>query len=302
MRIIFMGTPSYATEILKEILPFHEIVALFTQPDKPVGRKKVLTPPHIKDLALKNGCEFPIFQPKTLKDEKIIKNIKELKPDIIIVAAYGMILTKSVLEICPCINLHASILPKFRGASPIQQSILQNETYSGVTAMRMDIGLDTGDMLGFSYVKLEEKTTSEELFETLSTLAAKLTVKVLKDFENIEPIKQLDALSSYAPKIIKANGEVDVFTMSAKEIYTRFKGYFPWPGVYFPNGVKLTNISHESGDGEAGIIKQITKNEVKVYAKSGTLVLHEVCPPSKKPMSAYSYIMGKRLEVDDRIY
>ena len=146
-KIVFMGTPDYATVIFQELLESHyEVVALFTQPDKKVGRKQILTYPHIKQFCVDNGLSLPIYQPTTLKDEKIINSIKSLNPDFIIVAAYGQILPKQILNIAPCINLHASLLPKYRGASPIQSAILNNDKYSGVTAMMMEETLDSGDI------------------------------------------------------------------------------------------------------------------------------------------------------------
>lgn len=304
MRIVFMGTPSYATEILKKLVSSHEVVGLFTQPDKPVGRKKILTPPHVKKYMLENGLNFPIFQPNNLRSEETVMSIKELKPDFIIVAAYGQILPQNVLDIAPCINLHASLLPLFRGASPIQSSILEDENYSGVTAMMMEKGLDTGDMIGFTYVKLEETTTSEELFNKLSLAAGDLTLKVLENFSNITPLAQSNALSSYAPKITKADGEVDVYKSSAKKIYRKFRAFTPWPGVFLPNGLKLTDFTCEDLDykGEAGVIEKIEKDVIWVTSKDGILAIKEVQPPSKQKMSAYAYVLGLRRKVADRLY
>lgn len=306
MRIVFMGTPSYATAILEKLLHVKEfeIVGLFTQMDKPVGRKKVLTPPHVKEFVLKKRCKFPIFQPKNLREDEIVQNIKELNPDFIVVAAYGQILPQNVLDIAPCVNLHASLLPRFRGASPIQSAILKNDRYSGVTAMKMERGLDTGDMLGFSYVKLDEDTTSEELFETLSNVAGDLTIKVLKNFSTLLPLPQSNALSNYAPKITKADGEVDIYTKSASEIYRKYRAYTPWPGVFLPNGIKLIDFSCEEStcSDKLGIISKLQKDEICLTCKGGILAIREVQPPSKQKMSAYSYVQGLRKRVGDRLY
>lgn len=306
MRIVFMGTPSYATAILKKLLHVKgiEVVGLFTQMDKPVGRKKILTPPHIKEFAEKKRCKFPIFQPKNLREDGIEEKISELNPDFIVVAAYGQILPRNILNIAPCINLHASLLPRFRGASPIQSAILEDERYSGVTAMMMEEGLDTGDMLGFSYVKLDENTTSEELFETLSNVAGDLTIKVLENFSSLKPLCQSNALSNYAPKITKADGEVDVYGKSAVEIYRKYRAYKPWPGVFLPNGVKLINFTCKDftcKDG-AGIIEKMQKDEIWLTCKDGVLILKEIQPPSKQKMSAYAYVQGLRKKVGDRLY
>ncbi len=304
MRIVFMGTPSYATEILKKLLSVHDVVGVFTQPDKPVGRKKVLTPPHVKNYLMENGLDIPIFQPKNLRGVEEEKIIKDLKPDFIIVAAYGQILPQNILDIATCINLHASLLPLFRGASPIQSAILENEKYSGVTAMKMEAGLDTGDMLGFTYVKLENDTTSEELFEKLSLVAGDLTLKVLENFSNILPLVQSNSLSTYAPKITKADGAVDVYKKSAKEIYTKFRAFTPWPGIFLPNGVKITECFLKSNENlhVKGLIEKIDKDMVLVNCNGGVLGIKQVQPPSKKQMSAYSYVQGLRRKVGDRLY
>lgn len=306
MRIVFMGTPSYATSILKELLHVKrfEVVALFTQPDKPVGRKRILTPPHIKEFLQKEAVDIPIFQPNSLKDRATQDTIKSLKPDFLVVAAYGQILTQEVLSICPCINLHASLLPKYRGASPIQSAILESEAYSGVTAMLMDKGLDTGDMLGFSYVPLCKNTTSKELFETLSVLASKLTIKVLDKFQNLEPMKQVSSNSTYAPKIKKEDGKVDIKSLHVKKIWSKFCAFNPWPGIYLPNGVKLIDftITSLTCKEELGSIKSINEEYVEVVAKGGILTLKTIQPPSKKPMSAYAYMLGQRKKVGDNLY
>jgi methionyl-tRNA formyltransferase len=191
MNIIFMGTPDYATEIFKELLNHKEfnIVGLFTQPDKKVGRKQILTPPHIKQYCIDKNIDTRIFQPEKLSTEDNIKIIKNLEPDFIIVAAYGQLLCQNILDIAQCINLHASILPKYRGASPIQEAILNKDKFTGVTAMKMELGLDTGDILSTQCITIKHKKV-DEVFNELSKVASKLTIKVLKEFENIVPQKQ----------------------------------------------------------------------------------------------------------------
>ncbi len=303
MKILFMGTPSYATQILKALLKEDfEILGLFTQADKPVGRKKVLSPPHIKSFVLEQGLNIPIFQPKNLKDKQSEDDIRALNPDVILVAAYGQILPKNILDIAPCINLHASLLPKFRGASPIQSSILADEAYTGVTAMMMEEGLDTGDMLGFSYIKIHQKT-SEELFEELSQKAGELSVKVLKNFHHLKPLKQENALSNYAPKIKKEDGQVDIYSMDADEIMRCFRAFTPWPGIFFPDGVKILDIELLNLDAQNSVnIQSIEKDGVVIACKSGFLKLKKVQVPTKKPTDAYSYIQGIRKKVGDRLY
>ncbi len=306
MRIVFMGTPSYATEIISGLFEDDnfEVVGLFTQADKPVGRKKILTPPHVKEFVLKNSYDIPIFQPKNLRGEESERQIRELKPDFIVVAAYGQILPKNILDICPCINLHASILPKYRGASPIQFAILNGEKETGVTSMLMDEGLDTGDILQVSKVSINQDTTSSELFKTLSLVAKDLTIKTLKEFKNITSQKQDDSKHTKCGKISKQDGEVDILTQSASEIYRKFCAFTPWPGIYLPNKVKLIDIElkDETSQNEAGKILHIEKNGFEISTKKGTLFVKEVQPPTKKKMSAYSYIQGLRKRVEDRIY
>ena len=203
MKIVFMGTPDYATSILSEILNTDiEVLALVTMPDKPVGRKLEIKPPHIKEFVLKKNLNIPIFQPATLRDEELQKTIKELKPDFFVVAAYGMILPKEILNIATSINLHASILPRHRGASPIQESILANDHFFGITAMMMDVRLDAGEILGMRYIKNNGQRI-EEIWDMLSLEAGRLCVKILQSFSDSKPLKQHDCISTYCKKIDK---------------------------------------------------------------------------------------------------
>jgi len=302
MRIVFMGTPSYATEILKKLLDEEgmDVVALVTQPDKPVGRKQVLTPPDTKRYCLEHDVQIDIFQPKTLRNEESIQKVQSYQPDFIVVAAFGQILPKEILDIAPCINLHASILPKYRGASPIQSAILDQEHYSGVTSMLMDVGLDTGDMLGFSIVDICGKNAIE-LFTLFSEMAADLCVKTLRNFENIVPLKQLDCESSYAKKITKADGLVDF--NDARQVYAKYLAFIFWPGIYLESGlklkeVKLHDVNMQYHEGE---ILDIASEYIVVGCTQGSVEIYRVQPPSKKEMSVIDYIRGKRLKVGDRL-
>ena len=303
MRIVFMGTPDYATEILKELITCKdiEVPLLVTQPDKPVGRKQILTPPHTKAYALENSLHVEIYQPNTLKTDEAYEYINSFNPDFIIVAAYGQILPRSILDIAPCINLHASLLPQYRGASPIQSSLLNEDKFAGVTSMLMEEGLDTGDILGFSYFKLDEHIKVDKLFEKLSTMAAKLTIKTLINFNNIKPIKQNSSDTSYAAKIKKADGLVSFSRDSASAIYTKFKAYDPWPGLFLDSGLKLKDIELVEGIGKPGIIIAINEDEIIVTCKSGALKIKTLQPSSKKAMSAVAYIRGRRLEVGNSL-
>ncbi|MDX4059789.1 methionyl-tRNA formyltransferase [Aliarcobacter skirrowii] len=299
-KVLFMGTPSYATEILKELLASkYEVVGIFTQEDKPVGRKQLLTPPHIKQFCIDNSLDIPIFQPKKLKDNLVAYlSILDLKPDFIIVAAYGQILPKDILNIAPCINLHASILPNYRGASPIQEGILNDDKYLGVTSMFMEEGLDCGDILGFSYLK-NENLLVDEAFEKLSILAAKLTITTLNNFENIRPLKQNNCEASFCKKIKKEDGLVDFF--DAKKLFLKYKAYSFWPTIFLKSDLKIKDIEliEESSKNEAGKILEISKDYIVVACSTGTLKIKTIQAPSKKAINAVEYIRGQRLEVGD---
>ncbi len=299
-KILYMGTPEYATIILETLIQHdYEIVGLFTQPDKKVGREQLLTPPHIKEHCVNNNYTFPIYQPETLKDNSIVDVIKRLQPDFIIVAAYGQILPKSILEIASCINLHASLLPKYRGASPIQKSILNNDNFSGVTAMMMEEGLDSGDILGLKYFELMIDTDVEELFNRLSYIAAELIIEVLEKFDVISPIKQNNTQVSFCGKITKNDGLIS-FTNS-EQFYSKYKAYKVWPGVFLESGLKIKKVIFEENrtSNKEGEILDIRKDSILIGCKKGSLALFEVQAPSKKAMNVIDYIRGSRLGVGD---
>ena len=299
-RILFMGTPDYATVIFQKLLEEnYNLVALFTQPDKPVGRKQELTPPHIKKFALENGLSIPIYQPSTLKDNSIQNIIVDLKPDIIIVAAYGQILPREVLNIAPCINLHASLLPQYRGASPIQQSLLNDDTFTGVTAMHMDVGLDSGDILGYKYVSIDKDTVVSELFDSLAMCAAKLTLETLENYDNINPIKQNLSLVSHCKKISKKDGLISF--ENANKLYNKYRAFKSWPDIYLDSGIKIKECSlyDVNSINNIGEILVIENDYIIVGCKIGSIKIHSVQPASKKQMNIVSYIRGKRLEIGD---
>ncbi|MFA7090794.1 MAG: methionyl-tRNA formyltransferase [Arcobacteraceae bacterium] len=302
-RIVFMGTPSYATTILEKLLEKNfDVVALFTQQDKKVGRKQELTPPHIKQYCLDNHLSLPIFQPEKLRDNQaMVDELQALKADFIVVAAYGQILPKAILEIAPCINLHASLLPKYRGASPIQEALLHDDTYTGVTAMLMEEGLDTGDILGFKYLKIEPTLEVEEAFDKLSQEAAVLTIEVLHHFDSLHPLKQNNMLSSLCKKIKKEHGEVTF--LSAKALVLKYKAYSFWPGVFLQSGLKLKKISllDETSCNQAGQILEIDKEGVVVGCQKGKVKIKIFQAPSKNELSALDYLRGQRLGILDFI-
>ncbi|MCT7469713.1 methionyl-tRNA formyltransferase [Aliarcobacter cryaerophilus] len=297
-----MGTPSYASEILKELLnnKNYEVIGIFTQEDKPVGRKQVLTPPHIKQYCLENNINIPILQPKKLKDNLVAYiSIKELEPDFIVVAAYGQILPKEILNLAPCINLHASILPNYRGASPIQEGILNDDEYLGVTSMLMEEGLDCGDILGYSYLKNEKNMLVSEAFTKLSNLAAKLTITTLDNYDKLKPIKQNDSSASFCKKIKKEDGEVDF--NCAKKLFSKYKAYSFWPGIFLKSELKLKDIEfvENSSQNIAGEILEIAKDYIVVGCNQGRLKIRTLQAPSKNSINSVEYIKGKRLTIGD---
>ncbi|OCL83622.1 methionyl-tRNA formyltransferase [Arcobacter porcinus] len=302
-KIVFMGTPSYASKILEELLKNrdkYEVVGIFTQEDKPVGRKQILTPPHIKQFCIDNSLNIPIFQPKKLKDNLVAYiSIKELEPDFIIVAAYGQILPKEILAIAPCINLHASILPEYRGASPIQEGILNDDKYLGVTSMFMEEGLDCGDILGFSYLKNKKDLYVSEAFEKLSIIAANLTITTLENYDNVKPIKQNSSEASYCKKIKKDDGEVD-FTC-AKNLFLKYKAYNFWPQIFLSSGLKLKEIDllEEDSQNNEGEILEINGDNIVVGCKKGSIKIKTLQAPSKNAISSVDYIKGQRLKIKD---
>ena len=299
-KILFMGTPDYATEIFKELLNSkYEIVGLFTQPDKPVGRKQILTAPHIKQYCIDENINIPVFQPQKLRNnEEVTKQIKELNPDFIIVAAYGQILPKDILDIAPCINLHASLLPKYRGASPIQESLLNNDIYTGVTSMLMEEGLDSGDILGLQYLKITATMEVSAAFDKLSQIAAKLTIATLDNFENIRPIKQNESEVSFCKKIKKEDGLVDFF--DAKKLYLKYKAYSYWPGIFLESELKLKDIelNDEISINNQGQILEIKNDFIVIGCKKGSLRIKTLQAPSKKAINSIDFIRGQRLEID----
>ncbi|HFU74828.1 MAG TPA: methionyl-tRNA formyltransferase [Arcobacter sp.] len=299
-KIVFMGTPDYATVIFEKLIEQnYDIVALFTQPDKKVGRKQVLTPPHIKQFCIDKELDIPIYQPNKLRDDENIGVLKELQPDFIIVAAYGQILPKSILDIAPCINLHASLLPLYRGASPIQEALLNGDKFTGVTSMLMDVGLDSGDILGLEYLELSPDMCVEEVFAKLSVIAANLTINTLERFERIKPKVQNTSQVSHCGKISKEDGLVNL--SDAKKVYNKYKAYHYWPGVFLESGLKLKDLKLIEGDSTnvTGEILQIEKEYIIVGCKKGTLQINRVQAPSKKEVSVIDYLHGNRLGLKD---
>ena len=297
-----MGTPQIAEHSLKKLIEAkHKIVGVFTREDKPVGRKRIITPPPVKVLALEN--EIEIYQPKTLKDETVIETIKQLNPDIIVVVAYGMILPKSVLDIPKygCINLHVSLLPKYRGSAPIQWSVINGDTETGVTIMYMDEGLDTGDIINTTIVPIDKDETSGELFEKVTTIGANTLVGTLSSIENgiIKKIKQDESKVTFAPKLSKELALVN-FDKNALETHNLIRGLMPWPIAFFmyeDKKIKITKSEVISSNGKTGEI--LSLKPLIIACKENAICLKQVVPEGKKPMDGSAWALGKHFKVGD---
>lgn len=303
MRVVYMGTPDFAVKPLKALIDNnYEVVGVFTQPDKPVGRKAILTPPPVKVVALENN--IPVYQPDSLKNGEGKKLLEELKPDICIVVAYGKILPEDFLNYPKygCINIHGSILPQYRGAAPIQWSVLDGQEYAGVTSMQMDVGLDTGDMLLVEKTKIGENETSGELYDRLTVIGAELLIKTLKAIEagNVSPEKQDDSKSSYASMLDKSMSPVD-WSKSAQQIHNQIRGLDPWPvALTFLDGKSLklfrSEISNNLGSGKPGEAVSL-KNGLGVFCGDGrAVIIKEVQFEGKKRMNAADFLRGHSIE------
>ncbi len=301
-KIVYMGTPNYAKEILNTLIEAEdiEVSLVLTQPDRPVGRKKILTPPSVKVLAQNNKIE--VLQPNRLTDEGIKNAIESVNPDYIIVAAFGQILPRDILNIAPCINLHASILPQYRGASPVQQSLLNGDKKSGVTSMLMEEGLDTGDILEILEFTIPEDMRLYALMNQLTQDACKLTLSTIRNFKNIKAKKQNSDKSSLCKKIKKSDGEVDF--MDASEIYNKYRAFEGWPGVFVKNGTKLDNINLIENIKEHKMCEILAfENEsVVVGCIKGSLKVDTLQPPSKKQMTSKAYCVGRGLKIGDSLF
>ncbi len=296
-KIVYMGTPHYAQMILQTLIDSTdmEICLVLTQPDRPVGRKKLLTPPAVKVLATEHN--IPLLQPQKLSDEGIYKAILDTKPDFIVVAAFGQLLPQSILDIAPCINLHASLLPQYRGASPVQQSLLNGDAYSGVTSMLMEAGLDSGPILGYNYFKIPQNMRLQDLMSQLSVDACELTLDTLRNFHTLQPLAQTKAIATHCKKIRKEDGEISFD--DAKEIYNKFRAYQGWPDIFTQNGLKILEMKvvELSTNYICGTILQIKESSIVVGCTKGSIEIITLQPKSKKAMDAKSYLLGKGFKV-----
>lgn len=301
MRIVFMGTPDFAVPSLQALIDAgHDVCAVYTQPDKPQGRKQILTAPPVKTLALEH--DIPVFQPNTLKNEDEQARLRELAPEVIIVVAYGKLLPKAVLDIPPhgCINVHGSLLPRWRGAAPIQWAVIAGDEMAGVTTMQMAEGLDTGDMLLTYETKVGEKETAGELFDRLAQSGAELLTQTLVKLDEITPRPQDDAQSCYAHMLDKQMAVID-WNKSAHEIDCLIRGLNPWPiALTTLSGERLKVFAAEkaAGNGEPGtVLEADPKKGLTVACGEGALRLTEIQLVGGKRMKATDFLRGHSLEV-----
>ncbi|SFZ98005.1 Methionyl-tRNA formyltransferase [hydrothermal vent metagenome] len=300
-KIVYMGTPHYAQAILKTLIDAEdmEVSLVITQPDRPVGRKKVLTAPSVKVAAME--YDIKVLQPNRLSDDGIYEAIRDENPDFIIVAAFGQILPKTILDIAPCINLHASILPQYRGASPVQQSLLNGDEKTGVTSMLMEEGLDTGDILEISEFVIPSEMRLYALMDQLTKDACELTLSTIRNFDSIKPYKQDNEKATLCKKIKKSDGEIDFD--SAEDIYNKYRAFEGWPGIFSSSGTKFDGLeliestkAHKSSE-----ILNFQDESVIVGCNRGSLKIKTLQPASKKAMSAKAYCLGRGLKVGDNI-
>ena len=300
-KIVYMGTPHYAKEILNTLIEVEdmEVSLVLTQPDRPVGRKKVLTPPPVKSLALEHGID--VLQPNRLSDEGIENAIKDVKPDFIVVAAFGQILPKSILDIAPCINLHASLLPQYRGASPVQQSLLNGDEKTGVTSMLMEEGLDTGPMLEKVEFIIPSDMRLHALMAQLTSDACTLTLSTLRNYDNITAEIQDESQATLCKKIKKSDGEVDF--EDATLIYNKYRAFEGWPGIFTADGTKLDGLSMVDTTSNNSVLEILSfdLDSVVVGCNKGALKIESLQPASKKAMSAKAYCVGRGKKVGDTL-
>ena len=303
MKIVYMGTPDFAVGPLKALVEAgHEITAVVSQPDKPKGRSKELVPPPVKAYALTQ--DLTVFQPEKIKTPEAVAQLKTYEADVFVVAAFGQILSKEILEMPKygCINIHASLLPKYRGAAPIQWSIIDGEKETGVTIMQMDVGLDTGDILTTKVVPIEDEDTGESLFDKLCEAGSELLLETIPQIEagTLVPQKQDESKSTYAKMLTKELGNID-FTKSAKEIWYLVRGLNSWPSAYTYYNNKTMKIWRarpvaDNSDLSAGTIVKKDKESIYVQTGEGMLQILEIQMEGKKRMSVKDFMLGHSFE------
>jgi len=311
MKIVFMGTPEFAAISLRELVKFHDVVAVITQPDRPAGRGKKLMPPSVKEVALSHNIE--VYQPMRVKSKEFIETLSKIEADIFVVIAYGQILPKEILDMPKygAINVHASLLPKYRGAAPIQWAIVDGEAESGVTIMQMDEGLDTGPMLLKKSTPIESNETGESLHDKLADIGASALMEVLEIIsqEKLYPVTQDNALSSYASMLHRDTGNID-WSKSALEIERLIRGLYSWPSAfsYLDGFGNIKIISAEVAQNKNGAVSQEFGTIVKVDRKkglyvatgSGHLLIKRIQVSGKKEMDVSAFLLGNDIQEGGR--
>ena len=306
MKVIFMGTPDFSVGTLEALVEAgHEVVLAVTQPDKPRGRGKEMQFTPVKECALKYN--IPVFQPRREREAECIEELRKYNADIMVVVAFGQILPKEILEMTSygCVNVHASLLPKYRGAAPIQWSIIDGEEVTGVTTMQMNEGLDTGDMLLKVEIPIEEKETGGSLHDKLAEAGAKLCVKTLEALQNktVTPVPQGETTTAYAKMLEKQLGNID-WTKSAVEIERLIRGLTPWPSAYTNwNGkvmkiwdAKVVESENDTNEAQPGAIVKVEKDTFDVQTGDGLLKVRELQIPGKKRMDAGAFLRGYQIK------
>jgi methionyl-tRNA formyltransferase len=296
--IVFMGSPDFALPSLQALNDNFNVTAVVTQPDRQAGRGKTLTAPPVKQLALDLGLE--VFQPSTLRSEEAIASLKSYNPDVIVVAAFGQILRKNVLELPPhgCVNVHASLLPRWRGASPINAAVLHGDQETGVTLMKMDVGLDTGPMIASRPIPIPPDSNAGQISDQLAELGGEMLVEFLPRFlaGEITPTPQDNDLSTYAPMLKKSDGRLD-FEQPAEQLARQIRAYHPWPGSFTTwkdKPLKIHKAYPASTTKEVPGSTAIHNALPAIHTADGVLVLEELQPAGKKRMDGATFLNGAR--------
>ncbi len=308
MKIVYMGTPDFSVPALEKMIEAgHDIVCVVTQPDRPKGRGKELAMSPVKECALKHGLK--IMQPEKVKDASVVEELRSLEADIFVVAAFGQILSQEVLDIprFGCVNIHASLLPKYRGAAPIQMSILEGDEETGVTIMQMNAGMDTGDILLTRAIPIEESDTAGTLFDKLMYLGGELIVEALPKIEKGElvAVPQDDSLSTKCGKISKDMGHID-WKCSAVRIFNLVRAMNPWPSAFSRIDGKMLKIwkvkvISKEADGEPGTVQSVTKDSFTVNTADGLIEVEELQLEGKKRMTTKDFLLGYNIKAGDRL-
>ena len=315
MRVLYMGTSEFAIPALKKLIAHHfEVIGVVTQPDRPSGRGKKVSPPPIKQIAIENNLQ--VFQPEKVRKPEFIETLKQLTPDVIIVAAFGQLLPQTVLDIPPCgvINLHPSLLPKYRGAAPIQWALINGEKETGVTLMLLDVGEDTGDIICMERIPIRIEDTAETLHEQLADIGARLLVEILAKLPQGQPpiaTPQNHADATHAPRLTKTLGHIN-WNESATTIHNLIRGTAGWPGAYtfFREGTllkiiqsllheDLNEIKQNTPQEKPGTIKITSERQLFVATGKGELQLLRVQPATKKIMEVYDFVNGYQLKTGE---